>query len=72
MATATKGLSPDKRESRPALVAQRLPLNCQLGGDNIGNITATLRLQRLAADVGIFGARAQLIAGLAWGEVGRG
>jgi hypothetical protein len=60
-----------KARSRPAVGTERL-LNCLLAGDDAGNTTTALRIQRLASISGITGTRAQLIAGLAWGEVQHG
>ena len=70
MATCKGRSHPIKRESRPAM-SERLP-ECLLGGDIYGNTTTALRLQRIAAVVGLTGARANGIAGLAWGEVHHG
>jgi hypothetical protein len=67
MLTASRGLSPVKRESRPAFVAQRLPMICQLGGDGQKDSTDTLRHQRLSV-LGIAGTRALLLSRLVWGE----
>jgi len=62
----SKGTSlPIKRESRPAGTG-RLP-KCQLGGDTEVYTTQALRVQRLRL-LGILGARAELLARLAWGE----
>lgn len=63
--------APAKARSRPVSGTGRL-LNCQLAGDSSGNTTTTIRLQRLAAVVGITGVRAELIAGLAWGDTHHG
>ena len=61
---------PDEARSRPVAVTGR-PLICLLGGDNDGNTTETLRLQRLL-QLGISQNYATLIAGMAWGEVRHG
>lgn len=68
MAKATRGLSPDKQESRRASSAQRLPVICQLGGDDIGNSTKAAQLQFLRLKIGLPYSRAHLISALAFGE----
>lgn len=67
MSSLARGLSPGKRESRPAFVAQRLPMFCQLGGDRHEDSTEALRLQRLRL-LGIIGNRATVLSHLVWGE----
>lgn len=69
MTVSARGLSPVKRESRPASTAQRLPTICLLGGDNENDSTATLRLQRLQP-LGIVGSRAKTLALLIWNADG--
>lgn len=59
--------APVKARNRPVVGTGRL-LICQLAGDDAGNTTAALRLQRLASAAGIVGPRAALIATLARGE----
>jgi hypothetical protein len=58
--------APNEARSRPVVNTGRL-LNCQLGGDNQEDNTAALRLQRLRL-VGIIGQRAEMLAGMVWGE----
>lgn len=65
----SRGVSPVKRESRPAPTAQRLPMICQLGGDNHNDNTEALRLQRLLP-LGIIGPQAVLLAELIWNTDG--
>ncbi len=62
----SSGVAP-KRESRPALT-ERLPMICQLGGDNQDDNIPTLRRQRLAA-FGLSKVRSDLVASLAWGTL---
>lgn len=69
MMAVSRGVSPVKRESRPAFVAQRLPMVCQRGSDRRNDSTGTLRLQRLLP-LGIIGPRADLLAQLIWGADG--
>ncbi len=56
-----------KRESRPAQT-ERLPMICQLGGDDQKDTITALRRQRLVA-FGMSQIRADLIASLAWGAL---
>ncbi len=56
-----------KRESRPALT-ERLPMICQLGGDDQKDNITDLRRQRLAL-FGMSNVRADLVASLAWGAL---
>lgn len=65
MATV-QGVAP-KRESRPVLT-ERLPMICQLGGDDQKDTIATFRRQRLVA-LGLSKTRADLVASLAWGAL---
>lgn len=60
--------APVNARSRPVVGTERL-LNCLLAGDEAGNTTTALRIQRLASVAGVTGNRATLIAGLAWGDV---
>lgn len=64
---ASKGSSrPNKRESRPA-GTERLPMVCQLGGDNQNNSSSTLQVQFLTARLGISAAAASALAPMVWG-----
>jgi hypothetical protein len=69
MDIAARGLSPGKRESRPAGSAQRLPNVCHCGGDRHEDSTEVLRLQRLRP-LGITGPSADLLARLIWNPDG--
>lgn len=68
MATRKGHSRPIKRESRPATTV-RLSKICQLGGDELGNSTSALQLQRLNTVFGLTGLRAELIASLHWGAL---
>jgi hypothetical protein len=63
MATVLRNV-PVEARSRPVVRTGRL-LNCQLAGDDKGNTTEAVRLQRLRL-LGIIGQRARLLAGIAW------
>lgn len=65
MALALRNAPTEAQRSRPVAVTGRL-LNCQLGGDDQGNTTATLRLQHLR-HVGVVGHHAFLLCDMAWG-----
>lgn len=61
-----EGRSHLKRESRPAFVAERLPVICQLGGDDHLDSSKALRVQILSGRHGISDSFAKLLAPLVW------
>jgi hypothetical protein len=66
MSLALRNAPAEAQRSRPVVGTGRL-LICHPAGDNQGNTTEALRLQRLRL-LGILGQRAAVIASLAWGE----
>lgn len=55
----SKGARAHKRESRPTKAAERLPVICQLGGDNHGNSTTHPRIQFQSRQVSVLKLRAR-------------
>lgn len=67
MQATARAVAPETKKGRTGI----RPSTNLLSNSVVANSTENLRLQRLLL-VGIIGRRAELIAGLAWGEVSHG